>query len=46
MKIDNLENFDNRADRIDSSIINNIIIASSIVLTDLSNKNEIILFVK
>ena len=41
-----IENFDIREALIDNSIINNIIIARKIVLTDLSNKKERKLLVK
>jgi len=41
-----IENLDISEDRIDSSIINTIIIARNIVLTGLSNKKESKLFVK
>ena len=41
-----IENFDNSEDRIDSSIINIIVIARNIVLTGLSNKKESKLLVK
>ena len=46
MITDNLENLDKRDVLIDNSIIDNIIIASNILLTDLSNKNERILLVE
>ena len=46
MKLDNLDKLENTNDLIDISIINNIEIAKNIVLTDLSNKKEIRLFVK
>ena len=41
-----IEDLDIKEDRIDNSIINNIIIARKIVLTDLSNKKESKLLVK
>ena len=44
--IDNFVKFDKRVVLIDISIINNIIIASKIVLIDLSNKKDNILLVK
>ena len=43
---DIFENLENNNERIESSISNIIIIAKNIVLTDLSNKKEIKLFVK
>ena len=46
MITDNLECFENNKDLIESSIINNIIIAKNIVFIDLSNKKEIKLLVK
>ena len=46
MIIDNFERLDKSDDLIDSSIIINIRMASNILLNDLSNKNEIVLFVK
>ena len=44
--IESLENLDICDARINNSIINSIIIARNIVLTDLSNKNESKLLVK
>ena len=44
--IDILGDFEKNKDRIDISINTNIVIARKIVLTDLSNKKEIKLFVK
>ena len=46
IKVENLENFDISEDRIDSSIINIIIIARNIVFAFLSNKKERMLLVK
>ena len=43
---DNFLNLENDNDLIDNSIVNNIEIDKNIVLTDLSNKKEIRLFVK
>ena len=44
--VDNFEKLEKSNDLIDISIINKIIIAKNIVLTDLSNKKEIKLLVK
>ena len=44
--IENFEKFEISKDRIDSSMINTRIIARTIVLNDLSNKNESMLLVK
>ena len=44
--MDSLEMLEINNDRIESSIINNNEIAKTIVLNDLSNKNEIMLLVK